>query len=93
MSGSNRLKAAALAYDSQKQRAPVLLAKGQGAIAEKIIAKAKELEIPLFQNELLVDSLLDAPLDKEIPPALYRAVVEVFVWLYKSEQKAQLSKN
>lgn len=85
------LKAAALAYDQQKHRAPKLLAKGQGLIAEKILAKARELETPLFQNELLVNSLLDAPLDQEIPPALYQAVVEVFVWLYKSEQKAQMS--
>lgn len=84
-------KAAALAYDQQKQRAPKLLAKGKGSIAEQIIKKAKEFEIPLFQNELLVDSLLDAPLDTEIPPALYRAVVEVFIWLYQSEKKAQLS--
>ncbi|MGP1450124.1 MAG: EscU/YscU/HrcU family type III secretion system export apparatus switch protein [Wolinella sp.] len=84
-------KAAALAYDQQKQRAPKLLAKGKGLIAEQIIKKAKEFEIPLFQNELLVDSLLDAPLDTEIPPALYRAVVEVFIWLYQSEKKAQLS--
>ncbi len=84
-------KAAALAYDSQKQRAPKLLAKGKGIIAERIIEQARELEIPLFQNELLVNSLLESPLDQEIPPALYKAVVEVFVWLCKSEQKAQLS--
>lgn len=84
-------KAAALAYNKDVDRAPKVVAKGKGFIAEKIIQKAKEFDVPLFQNEMLVDSLLATELDTEIPPALYQAVLEVFVWLYKSEQKAKLS--
>ena len=84
-------KAAALAYNKDVDRAPKVVAKGKGFIAERIIQKAKELDVPLFQNEMLVDSLLKTELDTEIPPALYHAVLEVFVWLYKSEQKAKLS--
>lgn len=84
-------KAAALAYNKDVDRAPKVVAKGKGFIAERIIQKAKEFDVPLFQNEMLVDSLLTTELDTEIPPALYQAVLEVFVWLYKSEQKAKLS--
>lgn len=84
-------KAAALAYNKEVDRAPKVVAKGKGFIAEKIIQKAKEFDVPLFQNEMLVDSLLATELDTEIPPALYQSVLEVFVWLYKSEQKAKLS--
>jgi flagellar biosynthesis protein len=36
--------------------------------------------------------LMDVELDSEIPQELYQAVVEVFVWLRKTEEKAQLSK-
>jgi len=63
-------KAVALAYEQNKQRAPKVIAKGEGFIAEKIIQKAKEYDIPLFQSKALVDSLINLELDEEIPPAL-----------------------
>ncbi len=84
-------KAVALAYEQNKHRAPKILAKGEGLIAQKIIEKAKEYDIPLFQSKALVDSLIHLDLDEEIPPELYKAVVEVFIWLYKTEQKSQIS--
>lgn len=86
-------KAVALAYNSQVDIAPKVVAKGRGEIANKIIQKAKEFEVPMFCNALLVQSLLDIPLDSTIPPELYNAVVEVFVWLVKCERAAQLSKD
>lgn len=86
-------KAVALAYKQNKQRAPKVLAKGEGLIAQKIIEKAKEYDIPLFQSQALVDSLINLEIDEEIPPKLYQAVVEVFIWLYKTESKAQISKQ
>ncbi|MDA3967723.1 MULTISPECIES: EscU/YscU/HrcU family type III secretion system export apparatus switch protein [Helicobacter] len=86
-------KAVALAYEQNKQRAPKVLAKGEGLLADRIIEKAKEFDIPLFQSKALVDSLMDLEIDKEIPPELYKAVVEVFIWLYNTENKAQASKN
>ncbi|CAM2803970.1 EscU/YscU/HrcU family type III secretion system export apparatus switch protein [Helicobacter burdigaliensis] len=85
-------KAVALAYEQNKQRAPKVLAKGEGLLAERIIEKAKEFDIPLFQSKALVDSLIHLEIDEEIPPELYKAVVEVFIWLYKTEAKAQASK-
>ena len=84
------IKAAALKYKAYENLAPKIVAKGKGEIAKKIIQKAKKFDIPLFQNELLVDSLLKVNND-EIPPELYQAVAEVFVWLYNLEQKAKLS--
>lgn len=84
-------KAVALAYEQNEHRAPKVLAKGEGLIAQKIIEKAKEYDIPLFQSKALVDSLIHLEIDEEIPPELYKAVVEVFIWLYKTESKAQMS--
>jgi flagellar biosynthesis protein len=37
--------------------------------------------------------LLNVEVGEEIPPKMYKAVVEVFVWLYKLEEKAQLSRR
>jgi len=84
-------KAVALKYEQSQNSAPKVIAKGKGEVASKIIEKAKEFDIPLFQNELLANSLLNLEVDEEIPPSLYKATAEVFVWLLKSEQKARLS--
>jgi len=86
-------KAAALKYEQENDKVPIVVAKGKGVIAEKIIAKASEVGIPLFKNELLADSLLNVEIDREIPPALYKAVVEVFVWLAKNEDAASAKKS
>ena len=80
-------KAAALKYDPSQNRAPKVLASGKGKVAEAIIAKAKEYDIPLFANEALVESLVGLEIESEIPAELYQAVVEVFVWLAKSDAK------
>jgi flagellar biosynthesis protein len=85
-------KAVALKYDQDGTSAPKVIAKGKGAIAEKILEKANEFEVPIFQNKALAESLLSLDIDEQIPPNLYKAVAEVFVWLMKSEQKAQISK-
>lgn len=84
-------KAVALKYTQNSDPAPKVIASGRGLVAANIIAKAKEYDIPLFQNELLADSLLGLDINESIPPALYGAVVEVFAWLMESEQKAAFS--
>ena len=80
-------KAVALKYDKDALSAPKIIASGKGAIANKIIEKAKEFNVPIFANEALVNSLVDLDIDHEIPAELYKAVVEVFVWLMKNEKK------
>ena len=80
-------KAAALKYDPSQNRAPKVLASGKGKVADAIIAKAKEYDIPLFANEALVESLVGLEIESEVPQELYQAVVEVFVWLAKSDAK------
>jgi flagellar biosynthesis protein len=84
-------KAAALQYLKNSQTAPKLLAKGKGELANRIIQKANDFNIPIFENELLVDSLINLEIGDEIPPRLYSAVVDIFVWLIKTEGKSQKS--
>ncbi len=85
-------KAVALKYKAYEEMAPKVVAKGKGELAKKIIQKAKEFDVPLFQNEELADMLLNVEVGEEVPPKLYDAVVEVFIWLYKLEEKAELSR-
>jgi len=84
-------KAVALKYKAYEENAPKVIAKGKGEIAKKIIEKAKKFDVPLFQNEELADMLLNVEVGEEIPPKMYDAVIEVFVWLYKLEERAKLS--
>ena len=85
-------KAVALKYKAYEDNAPKVLAKGKGEIAKKIIEKAKKYDVPMFQNEEIANMLLDVEVGEEVPAKMYNAVVEVFVWLYKLEEKAQLSR-
>ena len=85
-------KAVALKYKAYEENAPKVIAKGKGEIAKKIIQKANKYDIPIFQNETLADMLLNVEVDEEIPPKMYEAVVEVFIWLYKLEERAELSR-
>ncbi|WP_027327467.1 EscU/YscU/HrcU family type III secretion system export apparatus switch protein [Helicobacter pametensis] len=84
-------KAVALAYKAYQDHAPKVIASGKGEIANAIIQKAIQWDIPLFQNKELVDSMIDLNLDQEVPSELYHALAEVFIWLHKCEQDAQLS--
>jgi len=93
MKKSINTKAVALKYKMYEDNAPKVVAKGKGEIAKKIIQKAREYDVAIFENEVLADMLLDIEIDSEIPPNLYKAVVDVFIWLYSLEEKAQLSKG
>jgi len=84
-------KAAALKYNSINDNAPKVVASGRGKIALKIMQKAKEFNIPLFQNEILAEVLSKQEINTEIDPKLYKAVAEVFIWLMKTEESAELS--
>ena len=84
-------KAAALKYAMGKDNAPKIVAAGRGEIALKIIDKAKAFDIPLFQNDILADTLLKQDVGTEIDPQLFQAVAEVFIWLMQTEESVQLS--
>lgn len=76
-------KAVALKYDKTKDNAPKVIGKGKGEIASNIVKLAKEHDIPIKKDEDLVELLSKVDIDKEIPPNLYKAVAEVFSFLYK----------
>jgi flagellar biosynthesis protein len=77
-------QAIALAY-ATGDYAPKVLAKGRGAIAEQIIARAKEHHVFVHESKDLVALLMQVDLDDHIPPALYQAIAEILAWLYKLE--------
>lgn len=81
-------KAIALAYQSG-DLAPKVVAKGQGLVADAIIARAKEHGVFVHQSKELVSLLMQVELDDHIPPALYRAVAELLAWLHRIDAAQQ----
>jgi len=80
-------KAAALRYDTSKENAPRVLAKGEGEVANNIIKIAELNNLPIKEDADLVELLSKLEIDKEVPEALYKAVAEVFSFIYKSTKK------
>lgn len=74
-------KAAALSYEPGADHAPKVVASGKGIIAEKIIEKAKEAKVPVYEDEHLAETLSDIRLGSEIPPELYDVVAEVLAFI------------
>ena len=75
-------KAAALKYDRRHSNAPILLAKGEGILAEKIVEVAKEHGIPVLEDPTLVELLVKLEPGEEIPEELYEAVARVLAFVY-----------
>ena len=80
-------KAVALKYETDKDSAPRVVAKGRDVIAEKIIETARAHNVPLYEDKNLVQVLEALDLDTEIPPELYRAVAEVLAFIYRLNGK------
>ncbi len=76
--------AVALAYRAG-QSAPQVVAKGNGLVAEAIIARAREAGVYVHESPELVNLLMRVDLDQHIPPQLYVAVAELLAWLYRIE--------
>jgi len=81
-------QAVALSYSKEAAAAPVVKAKGKGAVAERIVAIAAENGVPVREDASLVEVLSKLDLDQEIPPELYRLVAEILSFVYRTDQAA-----
>lgn len=83
--------AVALEYKPETMRSPVVVAKGQGLIAQKIKEVARDHDIPLVENKPLAQTLFKTvEIGAEIPPALYHAVAEVLAFIYSLRRGRRL---
>lgn len=78
-----KTRAAALRYDPDKNGAPVIVASGMGHMAEKITETAMRAGVPVYEDDSLATLLTQLKLGTEIPPELYQAIVEIYVYFLK----------
>lgn len=79
--------AIALKYDRGESIAPVVVAKGAGAVAEKIKEMARESSVPIVENKPVARALFKAAdIGDMIPEELYKAVAEILAYVYRLKQ-------
>jgi flagellar biosynthetic protein FlhB len=79
--------AVALKYERGKDKAPVVLAKGEGRFAVRIKALAAENGVPMVENRPVARVLFAmGKVGESIPPELYQAVAEILAVVYRTHR-------
>lgn len=73
-------QAIALEYNPD-EAAPKVIATGRGQLAERIIERAKEADVPVHRDDRLADTLSRLEIGDSIPPELYEVVAEILVFV------------
>lgn len=73
-------KAVALSY-KEDMIAPVVIASGQGKVAENILAEAEKNKVPVYEDSKLATILTKLQLGDTIPPELYEAVARILIFV------------
>lgn len=77
--------AVALEYNPSEE-APKIIASGRGFLADKIIRKAEEENIPLHKDDKLAGTLSKLEIGEAIPPELYKVVADVLLFVDKADK-------
>lgn len=85
-------KAAAVHYE-KGSIAPKVIAKGKGIIAENLINKAIEEDVPVYENPELANILTQLEIGDFIPPELYEVVAEILVFVGNLDELQEKMKN
>ena len=85
--------AVALEYTAG-DKAPKVIATGQGYLAEKIVDVAREADVPIHKDEKLARSLSVLDISEYIPSELYSIVAEILVFVDSMERiQSKISKD
>lgn len=77
-----------LRYDSNKDKAPIVTAKGADYIAQKIREVAKSNDIPIMENKELARAMYKkVEVGDVVPVELYKAVAEILALVYQMKEK------
>ncbi|MBB5173020.1 EscU/YscU/HrcU family type III secretion system export apparatus switch protein [Texcoconibacillus texcoconensis] len=78
--------AAVVRYDEESGEGPKVVAHGKGQIANQIIELAKENDIHMEEDPMLLQNLLDMDLGDNIPPQLYSVMAEILLLIEEMER-------
>lgn len=72
----------AIALEYGNNSAPVVTAKGDAELAQKILDEAQRHGVYVAEDPQLLALLSRIDIDKEIPPELFTAVAVILSWVY-----------
>ena len=80
--------AVALRYKQGQDGAPIVLAKGQDFLAQRIKKVAAEHKIVMVENKPVARALYAAcEVGQEIPAEMYQAIADILIYVYKINNK------
>lgn len=78
--------AAVVKYDEEGGGGPQIIAQGRGHVANQIIELAKQNNIHMQEDPMLVENLLDMDLGDNIPPQLYQVMAEILLLIEEMDR-------
>lgn len=82
--------AVAIKYDPDRAKAPIVIAKGEDYLAQKIKEAAKEHNVEIVENKPLARALYaNVDIGMEIPEELYQTVAEILAMVYRLKGKTR----
>lgn len=79
--------AVVLKYERGKDKAPIVLAKGENRFAQRLKALAAEHGVPMVENKPVARLLFAmGQVGEAIPPELYQAVAEILAVVYRTHR-------
>lgn len=84
-------KAVAINY-RPGDRSPKVVAKGQGFVADKIIQKAQDSNVAIYEDKQLAEDLNKIDIGSNIPPELYEIVAQVLVFVSDLDRMEELKR-
>jgi flagellar biosynthetic protein FlhB len=86
--------AVALKYDPVTMQAPMVIAKGERLLAQRIKEVARKAGVPVLEEPPLARALYAAvPVGQHIPANLFHAVAEVLAWVYALRTKTPFARS
>ena len=83
-------RAVAIYYQEGETKLPIVTAKGEGSLAQRMIAVAKEEGIPIMQNIPLARALFDSgEIEQYIPTEFIEPIAEVLRWVRQLERERE----
>ncbi len=80
--------AVALSYKEEKNKAPVVVAKGKDYLAQRIKEEARERKVEIVENRPVAQALyFFCEVGDEVPEDLYKAVAEILAYVYKLKKR------
>jgi len=83
--------AIAIKFDMDEMEVPIVVAKGQDELAQRIKAVARENDVEIVEEKPLARALYKmVQIGDEVPVELYQAVAEVLAYVYQLDQERRL---